>query len=178
VLREIVKRLRLDVDFLAWWQQHDDLGMAQRLALFFEELALVNVSTPLVIFVDEIDTTIGLDYADDFFVTIRGLKDGTLVLTLIGHTDRVWSAAFSPDGQLIVNASKDGTVRVWEAHTPPEVENPPDALDALLAQAKQRVTRQLTAEERRRFGLSTDATAVPEPGAQDIAGTPTPTATR
>lgn len=76
VLREIAHRLRLDEEFLAWWQQHEDLGMAQRVALFFEELALVHVSAPLVIFVDEIDTTIGLDYTDDFFITIRGLYEG------------------------------------------------------------------------------------------------------
>ncbi|MCB8927747.1 MAG: hypothetical protein H6652_19200 [Ardenticatenaceae bacterium] len=33
---------------------------------------------------------------------------------LEGHTDWVWSAAFSPDGTRIVTASADGTARLWD----------------------------------------------------------------
>ncbi len=36
---------------------------------------------------------------------------------LRGHTGYVHSAAFSPDGKLIVTASRDGTARVWDAST-------------------------------------------------------------
>jgi hypothetical protein len=38
-----------------------------------------------------------------------------------GHTDRVWSAAFSPDNQLIVTASRDQTARIWEVRTGKEL---------------------------------------------------------
>jgi WD40 repeat protein/serine/threonine protein kinase len=34
---------------------------------------------------------------------------------LLGHTDRVRSIAYSPDGQRLVTASYDGTARVWDA---------------------------------------------------------------
>jgi RNA polymerase sigma factor (sigma-70 family) len=37
--------------------------------------------------------------------------------TLEGHTATVWSVAYSPDGTLLATASKDGTVRVWNAKT-------------------------------------------------------------
>jgi hypothetical protein len=33
---------------------------------------------------------------------------------LKGHSDRVWSAAFSDDGKLVVTASSDKTARIWE----------------------------------------------------------------
>ncbi|MEZ5776463.1 MAG: WD40 repeat domain-containing protein [Hyphomicrobiaceae bacterium] len=36
-------------------------------------------------------------------------------LTLLGHTDDVVSASFSPDSKRIVSASADGTARIWEA---------------------------------------------------------------
>jgi len=38
---------------------------------------------------------------------------------LIGHTDRVYSPAFSPDGTRLVTASADGTARVWDARRVP-----------------------------------------------------------
>jgi eukaryotic-like serine/threonine-protein kinase len=39
------------------------------------------------------------------------------VLAMTGHTEPVWSAAFSPDGHRIVTASWDKTARIWDAST-------------------------------------------------------------
>lgn len=63
--------LALQTDVIGWWQAHAHLGRTQRLTLFFKEVLLAEVPGPLVIFVDEIDTTLGLDFTDDFYAAIR-----------------------------------------------------------------------------------------------------------
>jgi WD40 repeat protein len=41
---------------------------------------------------------------------------GTCLKTLRGHLNRVWTIAFSPDGQLLASGSDDQTIRLWNAH--------------------------------------------------------------
>jgi WD40 repeat protein/serine/threonine protein kinase len=39
------------------------------------------------------------------------------LLTLAGHTDKLWGVAYSPDGAWLATASSDNTARVWDAAT-------------------------------------------------------------
>ncbi|WP_026104463.1 AAA-like domain-containing protein [Anabaena sp. PCC 7108] len=56
-----------------WWEERNDLGLLQRLRWFIEELLLVQFpQQQLFIFVDEIDSLLGLNFSiDDFFAFIR-----------------------------------------------------------------------------------------------------------
>ncbi len=56
-----------------WWQERNDLGLLQRLRWFIEELLLVQFpQQQLFIFVDEIDSLLGVNFSiDDFFAFIR-----------------------------------------------------------------------------------------------------------
>jgi RNA polymerase sigma factor (sigma-70 family) len=50
-----------------------------------------------------------------------GADTRTPVRSLAGHTDRLTSVAYSPDGTSIATASWDGTARIWDAKTGTEV---------------------------------------------------------
>lgn len=73
ILHEIQKELQFETKAHVWWQAHANLSLAQRFAKFFGEVILREVSAPIVVFIDEIDTTLNLPYSDDFFAAIRAL---------------------------------------------------------------------------------------------------------
>ncbi len=67
------------VNLKTWWQERSDISPVQRLSQFIEEVLLVeidkvddNLPKNLVIFIDEIDNILGLDFTvNDFFAVIR-----------------------------------------------------------------------------------------------------------
>ncbi|MEM9273594.1 MAG: AAA-like domain-containing protein, partial [Cyanobacteria bacterium P01_F01_bin.143] len=73
LLTIISRQLDLQRQLMKWWKNHKHLGITQRLTQFIEEVILGKVSERIVIFIDEIDTTLNLDFTDDFFIAIRSL---------------------------------------------------------------------------------------------------------
>jgi tetratricopeptide (TPR) repeat protein len=73
LLTDITSQLDLDVEVEGWWHEHAHLGQSQRFGDFLRQVVLEETSGPLVIFIDEIDTTLKLPFRDDFFAAIRAI---------------------------------------------------------------------------------------------------------
>ena len=56
-----------------WWAQQVDHSYSHKFTRYFREVVLKERSERLVVLVDEIDTTLRLDFTDDFFAAIRFL---------------------------------------------------------------------------------------------------------
>ena len=67
----IVRELRLKVDLQSWWQARTGLPVLQRLSEFFWEIVLANTTASVTIFIDEIENTLLLSEAGDFFASLR-----------------------------------------------------------------------------------------------------------
>ncbi len=65
--------LSLKTPVSAWWATQADHAFGHRFTRYLREVVLAERSERLVIFVDEIDTTLRLNFTDDFFTAIRFL---------------------------------------------------------------------------------------------------------
>src|SRR5262249_13845602 len=92
VAYRILKDLKVNAPLDAWWQQRRLMPAVQRFTEFLGEVILDSCPEKVVIFVDEIDSMIGLPFSDDFFAAIRACynlqardeKFGRLAFVLLG----------------------------------------------------------------------------------------------
>jgi len=73
LIQRLTTQLSLPGDRDAWWQARASLGYLQRFTDFLRYGILAEIEKQIVIFVDEIDTTLNLDFGDDFFAAIRAM---------------------------------------------------------------------------------------------------------
>ncbi|MEO7840717.1 MAG: SUMF1/EgtB/PvdO family nonheme iron enzyme [Anaerolineales bacterium] len=71
LLSYLSRHLGLSVDERAWWNARKETGPVQRFSDFLHEVILNEIHEPIVIFIDEIDSTLKLKFTDDFFAAIR-----------------------------------------------------------------------------------------------------------
>lgn len=73
ILSDIQRELRLTVDLEAWWDKNVMFGPSQCFTNFLRDVALVEIEENIVIFFDEIDSTLNLNFTDNFFAAIRSM---------------------------------------------------------------------------------------------------------
>lgn len=71
---ELSYRLQLKTDVDRWWnEQPSRLSSTQQFQLFLREVVFEEIPESIVVFIDEIDFTLGLDFTDGFFAAIRSI---------------------------------------------------------------------------------------------------------
>lgn len=72
IIYELKSNFSLEIDLKNWLREHNDISPVYKLRKFIEQVLLDSVHQNIVIFVDEIDSVLGLNFrSDDFFAFIR-----------------------------------------------------------------------------------------------------------
>ena len=79
----IAEFIPLSFDPDTWWEEHASYGLVRRFKEFFRKVLSEEVDGQIVVFVDEIDATYDLEFADDFFAAIRSM-----------HENRAWESMY------------------------------------------------------------------------------------
>ena len=105
LLYEMSDQLGLTTDPAAWWAGQTALGLTQRFTRFFQDVVLAEIAAPVVVFVDEIDTTLSLPFTDDFFAAIRSCHDARARVPEFARLSFVLIGVATP-GDLIHDAKR------------------------------------------------------------------------
>jgi CHASE2 domain-containing sensor protein len=76
IIQELISGFALKVNRRSWLKEQNDLSPVQCLGEFIETVLLQQIEKNIVIFIDEIDSVLSLNFAiDDFFALIRNCYD-------------------------------------------------------------------------------------------------------
>jgi formylglycine-generating enzyme required for sulfatase activity len=96
LLSQLRRSLKLEADYAEWWAAHSALGEVQRFTDFLREVVLSEIKERVVIFIDEIDSTLRLDFRDDFFAAIRAMYNARAESPDFGRLSFVLLGVASP----------------------------------------------------------------------------------
>jgi hypothetical protein len=103
---EIAEQLDIPGNHSGWWRRQIHLGVVQRYMKFLTQVVLKKIAESIVIFVDEIDTTLSLPFnSDDYFATIRALYNKRASSPALKRLTFVLLGVVSPS-DLIMDASR------------------------------------------------------------------------
>ena len=81
ILNEIVNALDLKIDIFEWWIKRAVMSPSQKLVDFFREVLLKEIEEHVVLFFDEIDSTLSIPFSDDFFAALRAIYNARSTLS-------------------------------------------------------------------------------------------------
>ena len=95
VAYRLLRQLRIRYDLQGWWHDRSILSNRQRLLEFYSEVLLESVSERIVVFVDEVQCTEDLPFADQLLASIRAAHNARttdpdfsrLSFVLLGESD-------------------------------------------------------------------------------------------
>jgi CHASE2 domain-containing sensor protein len=86
MIQMLISNFGLQVNRRAWIQAHADLSPVQRLREFIDQVLLVQIAQPVVIFIDEVDCVLNLNFnVDEFFALIRHCYDKRATVSAYGR---------------------------------------------------------------------------------------------
>lgn len=98
--------LELNVDLAQWWQARSRLSLSRRFVLFFRDVVLTEITSPVVIFIDEVDLSLVYDFRDDFYGAIRSMYEARPAMPDFKRLSFVLMGNTSP-GELIKDPSRN-----------------------------------------------------------------------
>ncbi len=114
----------LTTDVYEWWEAHSPLTITQRFTRFFRDVLLKELEGRVVVFIDEIDTTLKLGFTDDFFIAIRAL-----------YTTRAQSPSYERLSFVLIGVATPANL-ILDAHrTPFNIGHRVDLTDFTAAEA-------------------------------------------
>ncbi len=78
LVKRLIQGLQLttQIDLRSWWQEREVISPVQRFSEFIEVVLPQFIEQPITIFIDEIDSTLSLEFdTDDFFAAIRACSE-------------------------------------------------------------------------------------------------------
>lgn len=99
LLSQISEHFEINTNLNEWWRKRSDINYRERTISFFKDVLLKEVADQIVIFIDEVDSSINIPSAKDFFVSIRAMRNArslvkeyrrlSFVLTGVGHPHNI-----------------------------------------------------------------------------------------
>jgi len=105
MIHRIAQSLLPGFDVFEWWRANSELGQTERFVLFFEIVLLAKVEKQIVIFIDEIDTTLSLEFSDDFFIAVRHMYNSRINVAAFQRLSFVFVGVATPS-DLIENPKR------------------------------------------------------------------------
>ena len=75
IVRILDDSLDLSIDAMSWWESHPTVPPHTRLTQLITEVILPEMTTPLVLFIDEIERTVALPFREHFFEWLTTLYE-------------------------------------------------------------------------------------------------------